>query len=345
MSQQTPRIRTRRAAPTKKAKLTTGGKIGLTLLAVLVGTAVAVAALLGWFVTRVSSSYESQTETITQGFPEEQSRPVERTDEAQTILLIGSDTRGAVDGDTLDGPQDGRSDTIMLMHLPADRSEVIFTSIMRDSWVNIPGVGEAKINAALAYGGVPLAVETVESLIGTRIDNVAIIDFEGFKDLTDALGGVTVNNTVAFEAGGTMFPVGDITLNGEEALSFVRARYPFADGDYQRVRNQQAYMKAVAKKMISSETLTNPTKLVAVIDSLAPYMSVTEGLSTEYIVKTAASLRNVRTSDLVFITAPTAGVSTSADGQSIILLDPEGMEKLREAFETDTLGEYAASAQ
>lgn len=345
MSQQTPRIRTRHAAPTTKAKLTTGGKIGLTLLVILVGTAVAVAAVLGWLVTRVSSSYESNTETITEAFPQEQSRPAERTDEAQTILLIGSDTRGAVDGNALDGPQDGRSDTIMLMHLPADRSEVIFTSIMRDSWVDIPGFGEAKINAAMAYGGVPLAVQTIESLIGTRIDDVAIIDFEGFKGLTDALGGVTVNNTVAFEAGGTMFPVGDITLNGEEALNFVRARYPFADGDYQRVRNQQAYMKAVAKKMISSETLTNPTKLMSVIDSLAPYMAVTEGLSTEYIVKTAASLRNVRTSDLVFITAPTTGVSTSADGQSIILLDPVGMEKLREAFETDTLGQYAASLQ
>ncbi len=340
MSQPTPRIRTRHKAPTTKTKLTTGGKIGLTLLILLVGTAVAVAAALGWFITRVSSSYEGKTETLVQAFPEEQSRPAERTDNAQTILLIGSDTRGAIDAEALDGPQDGRSDTIILVHLPADRSEVFFTSIMRDSWVDIPGIGEAKVNAAMAYGGVPLAVETIESLIGTRIDEVMVIDFEGFKDLTDALGGVTVNNQVAFEANGKMYAVGDIPLNGEEALTYVRTRKAFADGDYQRVRNQQAYMKAVAKRLISSDTLSNPTKLIAVVDSLAPYMAVSEGMTMDYILSTAASLRNVRPSDLVFMTAPTTGVGTSADGQSIILLDPEGMAELREAFETDTLAEY-----
>lgn len=340
MSQQTPRIRTRRAAPTTKAKLTTGGKIGLSLLVVLVATAVAVAGALGWFITRVSSSYEGKTETLVQAFPEEQSRPAERTDEAETIMLIGSDTRGEVDAEALDGPQDGRSDTIILVHLPADREEVFFVSIMRDSWVDIPGVGDAKINAAMAYGGVPLAVETVESLIGTRVDEVMVIDFEGFKDLTDALGGVTVNNQVAFEVNGKMYAIGDIPLNGEEALQYVRARHPFADGDYQRVRNQQAYMKAVAKRLISSETISNPAKLIAVVDSLAPYMAVTEGMTTDYILSTAASLRNVRASDLVFLTAPTSGVGTSADGQSIILLDADGMAELRKAFETDTLAEY-----
>ena len=343
MSQQTPRIRTRKPAPTARTKMTTGGKIGLTLLAVLVAAAVAVAAVLGWFVTRVSTSYEGNTETLTEAFPEEETRPAERQDNAQNILLLGSDTRGAIDEGTLDGPQDSRSDTMMVMHLPADRDGIYFTSIMRDSWVDIPGFGEAKINAAMAYGGLPLTVQVVEGLIGTRIDEVVVIDFEGFKDLTNALGGVTVTNTVAFEAQGFNFPAGDIKLNGEEALAFVRARKAFADGDYQRVRNQQAYMKAVVKQMISSETLTNPTRLIAMVDAISPYLAVTEGVTTEYIVQTAASLRNVRTSDLYFMTAPTTGVGTSADGQSIILLDPEGMAQLREAFETDTLAEYYAA--
>ena len=343
MSQQPPRIRTRRPAPTARSKMTTGGKIGLTLLAILVGTAVAVAAVTGWFVTRVSTSYEANTETITEAFPEEETRPVEREDNVQNILLLGSDTRGAISQDALDGPQDSRSDTMMVMHLPADRDGIYFTSIMRDSWVDIPGFGEAKINAAMAYGGLPLTVQVVEGLIGTRIDEVVVIDFEGFKDLTNALGGVTVTNTVAFETDGHNFPAGDIKLNGEEALTFVRARYPFADGDYQRVRNQQAYIKAVVKQMISSETLTDPTRLIAMVDAISPYLAVTDGVTTEYIVQTAASLRNVRTSDLYFMTAPTSGVGTSADGQSIIMLDPDGMAQLREAFETDTLSEYYAA--
>ncbi len=347
MTQPTPPIRTRRPAPTTKKQLSTGAKIGFTLLAVLVVSAVAIAATVGWFVMRVSSSYDKNTEVLPQSqvFPDEQSRPAERTDEAQTILLIGSDTRGEIDKDNLDGPQDGRSDALMLVHIPADRSEVYFISVMRDSWVDIEGHGEAKINAAMAYGGVPLAVQTMESLIGTRINEVAVIDFQGFEDLTNALGGVTVTNTVAFESGGSTFPIGDITLNGEEALRFVRARKNFADGDYQRVRNQQAYMKAVAKRLISSDTLKNPTKLIAVVDSISPYLAVSEGLTSQYILNMATSLRNIRTSDLVFITAPTTGVGTSADGQSIILLDPEGMEELKHAFETDTLDEYVAAQE
>ena len=88
MSQQTPPIRTRRPAPTTKTKMTTGGKIGLTLLGVLVVVAVAVAAALGWFVTRVSTSYEGNTETLTEAFPEEETRPAEREDAAQNILLF-----------------------------------------------------------------------------------------------------------------------------------------------------------------------------------------------------------------------------------------------------------------
>ena len=73
-------------------------------------------------------------------------------------------------------------------------------SIMRDNWVEIQGHGEAKINAAFSYGGLPLAVNTVENFIGARIDHVALIDFESFKGLTDSLGGVTVHNTVPYTA-------------------------------------------------------------------------------------------------------------------------------------------------
>ena len=87
---------------------------------------------------------------------------------------------------------------MMLVHIPADRKGAYVTSIMRDTWLDIPGHGKAKINAAFAYGGVPLAVQTLEGLLDTRIDHVAAIDFEGFKGLTDALGGVEINNPIAF---------------------------------------------------------------------------------------------------------------------------------------------------
>lgn len=341
MTNQVPPIRTRRSAQSQKQKMTTGGKIGLTILAILVVAAVAVAATLGWFVTRVSSSYEKNTEVIENAFPAEESRPAETEDGAKTILLLGDDTRGELDEADVDGPQDGRSDTMMVMHIPADSDAIYFVSIMRDSWVNIPGHGDAKINAAFAYGGVPLAVEVVEDLIDTRIDQVAVIDFTSFEGLTNALGGVTVTNTKAFEAQGFNFPAGDITLNGEESLAFVRARKQFADGDYQRVRNQQAYIKAVTKKLISTDTLTHPTRLIEIVDSISPYLAVTKGLDTNYIVSTAASLRDVRPGDLHFMSVPTTGPGWVGD-QSVIFLDEDGVAQLQEAFRTDTLGEYYA---
>ena len=94
-------------------------------------------------------------------------------------------------------------------------------SIMRDSWVEIPGRGDNKINAALAIGGVPLTVQTVENLLDTRIDHVAVLNFEGFAAITDVLGGVTVNNERAFTPNtlpDTRIPDGGVAINGEGAL-------------------------------------------------------------------------------------------------------------------------------
>src|SRR5690606_3044864 len=126
-------------------------------------------------------------------------------------------TRGTGDGDELRG----RADTIMVVHVPADHETVQVMSIMRDNWVPIPGRGEAKVNAAMAWGGMPLMVETVESLIDTRIDHVAVIDFESFKGLTEAVGGVTVDNPRSFRAvSGQRFEEGEITLIGDDALAF-----------------------------------------------------------------------------------------------------------------------------
>lgn len=320
---------------------------GLRTLVVTVGVVVALAlaatAFMGFLFWRLTSAYEGNVETIAVPFPDEENRPERPDDNSQTILLIGSDTRGEADEGILVGPQDGRSDTIMIARIPDDREEVVLVSIMRDSWVDIPGFGPNKVNAALAYGGVPLAVETLETLLDTRIDHVALIDFNGFQGLTNALGGVTVNNGQAFEAQGFTFAQGPITLNGEEALAYVRTRKAFGDGDYRRVANQQAYMKGVANQLLSRDTLSSPNKVINVVEELAPYLTVSEGLNTTYFVKLAPSLRNIRSSDLLFTTAPTEGPSTSDDGQSIILLDPKGMEELRQAFHDDTLVEYVES--
>ena len=151
----------------------------------------------------------------------------------KNILLLGSDTRTGADAALVSG---SRADTIMLMHIPADGKGVYIISIMRDTWVDIPGYGTAKVNAALNYGGVSLQVATIENLVGVKIDHVAEIEFEGFKSLVNAIGGVDVQVPFAFTSNVWTFTPGLMHLNGSGALSFVRERYSFADGDYQRVR-------------------------------------------------------------------------------------------------------------
>lgn len=295
-----------------------------------------------WNVTR---SFDEAVETLpeVEVFPEAEVRPEPAKTDAQTILLVGSDVRGNV-GDDLEAIRGQRADTIMVVRIPADREGVQVVSIMRDNWVDIPRFGSAKINAALAFGGMPLLVETVEGMIGSRIDHVAIIDFDGFEGLTNALGGVTVNNQKAFTGRGTRFEQGPITLNGEDALKFVRERYAFTDGDYQRVRNQQAYIKGLISTLLSRETLTNPTRVADAVAQIAPYLTVDEGLGSGYLIGLAPSLASLRADDVSFITSPTLGTGMIGS-QSVVHVDWEGWEALRTAFQEDTLAEYIAAVQ
>jgi LCP family protein required for cell wall assembly len=261
------------------------------------------------------------------------------------ILLMGSDSRA--DATSIDeaGPSDQRTDTMMLMHVDADRKNVYVMSIMRDLWVPIPGHGEAKINAAFAYGGAPLTVQTVEQLLQTRIDHVAIIDFEGFKGMTDALGGVDVFSQKGFTARGTTIVEGLNHLEGDDALNFVRERYSFTDGDYTRVKNQQAFMTAIVDKVISRDTLTDPAKISSFVGSVSEYLSVDDTLDAGTLANLGVSLRGVTKSDIKFFTVPTSGTGRSADGQSIVNLNTEALPRLQEALRDDTMESFLLTVQ
>ena len=213
----------------------------------------------GVFAWSFSSTFNSQTTKLPDAFPSEESgRPAILQGEAaksQNILLLGSDTTGENDGSIADLTGQ-RSDAIVVVHVPANRKNIYVMSILRDSWLDIPGEGEAKINAALSLGGVPLAVQTVEGLRGARIDHVTIIDFENFKGVTDALDGGDIDNPIAFDSyhlEGHYFPEVAQRVNGAEALAFVRERYAFADGDFPRARNQQVFIRAVLGKTLSGD--------------------------------------------------------------------------------------------
>jgi LCP family protein required for cell wall assembly len=306
----------------------------------LLVVAVVAAAGVALFLSSLATSFDGGRHVIPSdaAFPAPSERPAESSGDAQNILLLGSDTRGPAPR-SLAAIRGQRSDTMLVLHIPGDGKRAYLISIMRDSWVSIPGHGKGKINAAFSYGGVPLTVRVIEGLLKVRIDHVAVVSFTGFEGLTNALGGVTVDNTIAFDNLGHHFAKGQVRLDGSEALAFVRARYPFADGDYQRVRNQRAYLTAVADRFLSRGTLLNPGRLHDSISTIAPYLLVDSGLDSGYLAQQAVRLRSLSSSDIVSFTAPTDGTGTEG-GQSVVYFDESAVADLARHLRNDSMATF-----
>ncbi len=176
----------------------------------------------------------------------------------RVILLIGCDNReaGAV----------ARSDTIMLVFLNNDTGEISLLSIPRDSYVNIAGTStNTKINHAFSSGGINLTKATVEQLTGISIDNYAIIDFNGFKEAVDAIGGVEiyVDSRMYKPSEGIDLYEGTQVLDGAQALAYCRYR-GYVDGDFSRIEHQQNFIKAMAEQILSSATIKTIPNLVKI---------------------------------------------------------------------------------
>lgn len=263
---------------------------------------------------------------------------------ALNILLIGSDSR--VDDRAVaasGGTSDQRGDTLVFIHLPADRQSVYGISIMRDLWVDIPGYGADKVNAGLELGGVPLMTQTVGSLLGQKIDYTVMVDFPGFAGLTDAVNGIDVDVKLPFTStlgSGQYFAPGVNHLNGAQALDFVRERKAFSDGDYQRVRNQQTFLKAVLAKAVGNGVLADRATAHAFVTGVLPHVAVTPGLTLETLERLAFSLRTVPAGNGVFFTLPTAGTGTTGTGQSVVWQNPAATAAVSAALSSGTLGEY-----
>jgi len=244
------------------------------------------------------------------------------------MVLMGSDTRGG---------ERGRSDVLQLLHISGDRQNVFLMSIPRDSYVEIPGRGKAKINAAYSWGGAALAVETMELLLDVPMDNTVLIDFEGFKNVIDALGGVTVVNREASSSHGLDFPKGEITLSGEEALWFVRERKNLSDGDFGRATRQRDVIKAVLGKLASGGVLSDPGRFRESVTELGKNFTVDEGLTNDNIIRLGWELKGVSPSDIKSFQLPTAGFGWTDDRQSIVLLDEDKLDELRTALRADDM--------
>jgi LCP family protein required for cell wall assembly len=157
------------------------------------------------------------------------------------------------------------SDTLMIMHVSADHRSVSVISLPRDSWVEIPGHGMNKINAAFGLGGAKLMVRTVQQNTGLTINDYAEINFLGFVKVVNALGGVDICLPTAVDDpySGLSMAAGKHHVNGIQALEFARDRHSFALSDFQRIADQQQILSSLMHEATSSGTLANPGRLSA----------------------------------------------------------------------------------
>ncbi|MCP2362765.1 LCP family protein required for cell wall assembly [Nonomuraea thailandensis] len=257
---------------------------------VAVATAAAVAVPVAFVAVRHTAAPPAGTDTVDMSG-------------TRNVLVIGSDTREG-EGNEKYGPESARrdvgqrSDTIMIVHVPADRGRATAISISRDSMVRIPRCGTQParldlINSAYAVGGAACLRTTLESLTGLRLHHTVDVDFSGFKNMVDAIGGVTVKlpQPVDDRAAKLKLPAGENLLDGEQALGYARLRH-YGDGsDVARIKRQQALVLAMLKKA-QRQVVADPGRLKAFLGEVRE--GVRTDLSLEAMYELGRQLQEVR---------------------------------------------------
>jgi LCP family protein required for cell wall assembly len=216
-------------------------------------------------------------------------------------LITGSDSRAGLSRAEIDALHVGfdegtlNSDSIMLLHMGSGRPVLI--SIPRDSYVNIPGHGWNKINAALAYGGANLLIQTVQNVTGLKIDHYMGIGFGGLVAVVNKIGGVQIclKTAISDSYSGVNLSAGCHNLNGDQALAFVRDRHSFATEDLQRIQDQRAFLSALLHKATSPGVYLNPFTALPFGSTAASSMSVDTGTSLLDLLHAASALRDPQT--------------------------------------------------
>ncbi|WP_162138941.1 LCP family protein [Gryllotalpicola ginsengisoli] len=259
---------------------------------------------------------------------------------AQNILLVGVDERPAnmtaEQYKELSTTPDGgglNTDTIILLHVPADGSSATLISFPRDSLVTIPGFGQNKINAAYVLGrnsvsgttqqqdaaGMKLLIKTVEGVTGLSIDHYVKVTLLSFYTIAKALGPVTVclNEAVDDPYSGANFKAGKQQLNATQALQFVRQRHGLPNGDFDRAVRQQYFLSVEAQQVLSAGTLLNPVKLNNVVSAVSSALETDSGLN---LASLALQMKGLKGGNIQSATIPLATPSTGSaliDGQEL----------------------------
>jgi LCP family protein required for cell wall assembly len=252
-------------------------------------------------------------------------------------LITGSDSRSGLTDQEIRqmhvGFDEGtlNSDSIMLLHTGSGRPVLI--SIPRDSYVDIPGHGWNKINAALAFGGANLLIQTVENVTGLQINHYMGIGFGGLVSVVNKIGGVEICLKTALDDtdSGVHLAAGCHNLNGDQALAFVRDRHSFATEDLQRIQDQRAFLSALLQKATSPGVYLNPLTALPFGSTAASSMSVDTGTSLLDLVHAASALR-----DPVTGTVPIADNNYSTNAGDAVLWNKTEATELFSALKSDS---------
>jgi LCP family protein required for cell wall assembly len=261
----------------------------------------------------------------------------------QTYLIVGTDTRAGqnarVGAGTTAQADGARSDTVILVNVPANRSRVVAVSFPRDlavdrpecrSWDNntgtygtdtVPAETGAKLNTAYGDGGPECAVKVIQQLSGLNVNHFIAMDFFGFEQVVNKLGGVQVCSPTPlydYELGQILSRPGKQIVRGSRALNYVRARTIESEGngDYGRIKRQQLFMSSLLRSMLSSQVLSNPARLNGIINTFIKY-SLVDGIDTDSLLNLAQSLDGLQAGRVTFLTVPTAGTTTDGSNNEI----------------------------
>lgn len=205
-------------------------------------------------VTRESERREQSADNGDNGSSEDE----DGSPQPLSFLVLGIDD---------DESTSGRSDTMILLTVNPGEESIKMVSIPRDTLTEMAGRGtEDKINHAYAFGGAEMAMDSVEELLDVPVDHFATVNMQSFEDIVDILGGVDVENNFAFEQDNHSYPEGEITLDGEEALSFVRMRYEDPQGDLGRTERQRQVLDAVIQEGAQISSVTRIQDYLTVVE-------------------------------------------------------------------------------
>lgn len=275
-------------------------------------------------------------------------RPAEQPGTA--VLLVGSDGRDKLTeqqrGELGTGDTEGqRTDSMMLLYKPPSGKSAMI-SLPRDSWVDVPGHGKAKLNAAYSWGGAPLLIRTIESNTGIRIDGYLEVGFLGVVEAVDAVGGIEIcpEKAINDKDAHLDLPAGCQNINGKTALGYVRMRKSDQTGDIGRMMRQREVIGKVAKKALNPLTLLNPFSYWKL--NMAAAHTLLRGSETGFgeVVGGAGVFLSSATGSGYSLSVPVSDANASRGGQSVMLWDQQASQEVFAtviAGNTEPLAKYS----